>query len=532
LWAPALGLAVSRGGESKWPDAADHAIAKVEAPFQGIFRCLASRDRLLAPPPLQALLQASSWLSQGLYKHFFRRPRGCPRVPGHWLLGPIVEVYAALKIHAIPDLWQKYHSLYGDTCVLYMPMQPPLIDTINPANVEHMLKTKFDNYVKGSWFRDRLTDLLGDGIFNVDGASWYAQRKTASHMFTQSQFKKHIWRVISRNCAKVLTLLRSIPPEDTVDVFNIMNRFTLDTIGEVGFARDIGSLDHADSPFLKSFDSAQQISVRRFFMPFWQTRRWLGVGIERQARHHFKQLSDYAMETVQLLKADTSGEKGDSFVGLFIEDAKKHGRPCDDVFLKDLVLNFLIAGRDTTAHALSWTLWLVMGHPEVEEKILKEVEEVAGVDPITFESCAKLKYLQNVINEGLRLYPSVPADSKMAVADDTLPDGTFVPAGVPVQWNNYVMARSKKLWGEDAEEFKPERWEGRESPSLYTYAVFNAGPRECLGKRLAWVEMKACLAEMLRSVRFELAVPRDQIRKDTQLTIGMSSGLPCRVFPR
>lgn len=173
-----------------------------------------------------------------------------------------------------------------------------------------------------------------------------------------------------------------------------------------------------------------------------------------------------------------------------------------------------------------------MGHPEVEAKILAEIDEVCGEDPVTFENSSKLRYLQDVIHEGLRLYPSVPQDSKMAVADDTLPDGTFIPAGTPVSFNPFAMGRCKDLWGEDAEMFRPERWADREFPSPYAYPVFNAGPRECLGKRLAWVEMRACLAEVLRNVRLELAVPPDAIKQDIQLTIGMSSGLPCRVYSR
>eukprot|EP00928_Gymnodinium_smaydae_P032908 TRINITY_DN23724_c0_g1_i1.p1 TRINITY_DN23724_c0_g1~~TRINITY_DN23724_c0_g1_i1.p1 ORF type:complete len:506 (-),score=60.22 TRINITY_DN23724_c0_g1_i1:116-1633(-) len=466
------------------------------------------------------------------YRRRYKTIRGVPAVPGNWFIGPLLEVIAALRVHGVVDFWLKYHNLYGETLVANLPMQPPIVDTIDPKNVEHMLKTNFDNYIKGAWFRDRLTDLLGNGIFNVDGHAWYMQRKTASHMFSQKQFKTHIWRVIHRNCGKLLHILRGTAPGEVVDVFKLFNRFTLDTIGEVGFARDIGSLDNADSPFLASFDRAQQISILRFVLPFWRLKRWLGLGTERDARHHFKQLSDYSMETVQLLKGSANGEVGDSFVGMFIKDAQKRGVTCDDAFLKDMVLNFLIAGRDTTAHSLSWTLWLVMGHPEVEEQILKEIDDVAGSEPITFELCGKLTYLQNVINEGLRLYPSVPSDSKVSISDDVLPDGSFIPAGTVMQFNPYVMGRSTKLWGEDADKFRPERWEHRDFPDLYTYPVFNAGPRECLGKRLAWVEMKACLAEVLRVVRFELAVPRDTIRPDTQLTIGMSSGLPCRVYKR
>jgi len=102
-----------------------------------------------------------------------------------------------------------------------------------------------------------LTDLLGNGIFNVDGAAWHSQRKTAAPMFSNDQFKNHIWQVIGANCTRVSQILRDVPTGETVDLFNLMNRFTLDTIGSVGFARDIGSLDNAESPFLKSTEPSR-----------------------------------------------------------------------------------------------------------------------------------------------------------------------------------------------------------------------------------------------------------------------------------
>jgi len=459
--------------------------------------------------------------------------RGVQWVDGHWLLGNLPEVTKAIAANNIHDWWVSNHKKYGKkTLAVQLPLQPTIVNTTDPRNVEHVLKTKFDNYVKGHWFRERLTDLLGNGIFNVDGSMWHSQRKIASHMFTQNQFKNHIWHAIHKNCGMLMQLLHGVPEGEVVDLFNIMNRFTLDTIGSIGFARDIGSLTNADSPFLKSFDRAQQVSVLRFIVPFWKIQRFFGTGAEGEVQKHFKLLSDYSMETVQLLKEDPTGEKGDSFVGMFIQDAAKNGKVYDDEFLKDMVLNFLIAGRDTTAQALSWILWLLMGHPEVEAKIVKEIKDELGDEPITYDNSSKLKYLQSVINEGLRLYPSVPEDSKISLADDTLPDGTFIPKGAVVQYAPYAMGRCRDLWGEDAEVFKPERWEGRELPSSFVYTAFNAGPRECLGKRLAWVEMRACLAEVLRSVTFELAVPRDAIKQDIQLTIGMSSGLPVRVRRR
>jgi len=463
-----------------------------------------------------------------------KRPTGPQLAEGHWLLGNMLdEMKYASKFENFN--WSTgLHAKYGKTFMFKSPTKPYVVDTTDPRIVEHVLKTNFENYVKGAWFTDRLTDLLGSGIFNADGDLWHGQRKTASHMFTANQFKNHIWKVVQKNCQTLNDLLRkSAQREEVVDLFNVLNRFTLDTIGSIGFARDIGSLSNADSPFLKSFDRAQQISLWRFINPMWFIFRALGLGEESEARRHFRLLADYSLETVRMLKEDPTGEKADSFVGMFVAEAKTNGaKVADDAFLKDMVLNFLIAGRDTTAQAMSWIFWLLMGHPEVEQKLLEEIELEIGDGPITYENSGRLRYLQSVINEGLRLYPSVPVDSKMSLADDVLPDGTILPAGNVVQYNIYAMGRCTELWGEDAAEFRPERWEGKNLPSSYIYPAFNAGPRECLGKRLAWVEMRACIAEVMRNFHLELAVSRECVKTDVQLTIGMSSGLPIRLRAR
>merc|ERR1719235_308093 len=134
------------------------------------------------------------------------------------------------------------------------------------------------------------------------------------------------------------------------------------------------------------------------------------------------------------------------------------------------------------------------------------------------------------MNETLRLYPSVPLNGKVALNDDTLPDGTFIPKATSVAFDIFSMGRDCSLWGDDAETFRPERWlEMSKAPGPFEHMVFNAGPRECLGKRLAMVEMKTCLAMLLPHVSFRLAVPSSEITPDQQLTIGMGRGLPCFV---
>jgi cytochrome P450 len=217
-------------------------------------------------------------------------------------------------------------------------------------------------------------------------------------------------------------------------------------------------------------------------------------------------------------------------MGLFLEDARKRGQDLSEDFLRDLVLNFLIAGRDTTAQALSWTMYCLCTHPAVEAKARREVIEVCGVRGPAYEDMTQLPYLQAVLSEALRLYPSVPMDAKIATNDDVLPDGTFVPRGTVVMYDIYAMGRDTAIWGDDAEKFRPERWlEMNEAPGNYKYPVFNAGPRECLGRRLALVEMKTCLAMLLPALKLKLAVPAEEITLDAQLTIGMGRGLPCFV---
>lgn len=474
-----------------------------------------------------------------------RRPRGVPAVPGHWLFGNLLQVIVAAKKKQHLDMGFNHHKRFGKTIALHSVMGHWTVKTTCPKNLEYILKTNFLNYPKGPFFQDPLRDLLGEGIFNTDGHSWYVQRKVSSRMFTSRLFKEHIWAVVQRNAQKLCDILESSNPEVSVDVFNLMNRFTVDTISEIGFGKCIGSLEDPSSPFLESFDKAQNISFWRFRNPLWKLCRFFGNGTERETKEQFGRVDAFSRsivhELVDSFDREMRGAKNQSvgwsdiearksFVGLFMEDAKSRGETLTEDYLRDLVLNFLLAGRDTTAQGLSWTIFFLSQHPAVEARARQEVHDDCGVRGPVYDDTLHLPYLNAVISEALRLYPSVPLDRKVALADDTWPDGTFIPRGTSVAYDIYSMGRDRSIWGEDAEVFRPERWlEMKQNPSNYEYPVFNAGPRECLGRRLAMVEMKTCLAMLLPHVSFQLAVPSSTITPDLQLTLGMANGLPCFV---
>jgi len=154
----------------------------------------------------------------------------------------------------------------------------------------------------------------------------------------------------------------------------------------------------------------------------------------------------------------------------------------------------LLAGRDTTAALLSWVFVALLQHPSVFQKLRRAILSDFGPDAnnpptnITFSNLKSCRYLQHVLHETLRLYPSVPFNNRMCIHDTVFPVGggpggdkpLAVQKGTMVTWSVYAMHRRKDLWGEDAEEFRPERWEGRKSG--WDFLPFNGGPRICLGR--------------------------------------------------
>uniref|UniRef100_A0A7S4R836 Cytochrome P450 n=1 Tax=Alexandrium monilatum TaxID=311494 RepID=A0A7S4R836_9DINO len=465
-----------------------------------------------------------------------RRHRNLPKnvvyVHGYVpVVGVLMDIVRALKANTHIDMLHEWFGKLGKTFAFVVPGRS-FVATIDPEVIEHVLKTNFENYIKGPLFQDPFTELLGDGIFNVDGELWRQQRKTSSRLFSKKLFETHIWNTVQANTSKVMGILDA-EQGSTLDMFGLLNRFTLDTIGQVGFSKSVGSLEDPSSPFLRSFDRAQQVLILRFWTnPLWKVFRLLNIGVERELREHLRLLDDYSRTIVRdLLAKSTEGEDG-SLVGLFVREmsAAEKADPQMETYLRDLVMNFLIAGRDTTAQCLAWTIFELSQHPEVVGRACEEIKAVLSKGPLTYASLKELKYLSAVVDEGLRLHPSVPYDGKGCVRDDVLPGGIRIRAGTAVMFCPYAQGRCKELWGQDAEAFRPERWlEMKSRPSDFAYSAFNAGPRICLGKSLAYLEMTAFLARLLDSFDLELQVKPEEIQYDTQLTLGMK-GLPIKAI--
>ncbi|KAG9441324.1 hypothetical protein H6P81_017178 [Aristolochia fimbriata] len=448
------------------------------------------------------------------------------------------------------------------TCIFAFPYltrrQGLVTVTSDPRNVEHILRTRFDNFPKGPTWHAVFLDLLGDGIFNSDGNTWLFQRKTAALEFTTRTLRQAMARWVSRAIRdRFCPILAAAQAERRpVDLQDLLLRLTFDNICGLAFGKDPETLAPGlpENRFATAFDRATEATLQRFILPelIWKVKKWLRLGLEVSLTRSLDDIDGYLSHVISTRKLELMNQQPN--VALAHDDLlsrfmKKKESSYSDKFLQHVALNFILAGRDTSSVALSWFFWLVSQNPRVEAKIMDELAGVLGQtrgtdpskwisDPLTFDELDRLVYLKAALSETLRLYPSVPEDSKHVVRDDTLPDGTFVPAGSSVTYSIYSMGRMKTIWGEDCAEFRPERWLSGDETRFeagrgdsYRFVAFNGGPRVCLGKDLAYLQMKSIAAAVLLRHRIAVA-PGHKVEQKMSLTLFMKYGLWVQVHER
>ncbi|MQM15095.1 hypothetical protein Taro_048031 [Colocasia esculenta] len=416
--------------------------------------------------------------------------------------------------------------------------------TANPANVEHMLCARFDNYPKGRPFSSILGDLLGRGIFNVDGEHWMFQRKMASLELGSVSVRSYALQIVSSEARqRLLPLLASAATggrsSDTLDLQDVFRRFSFDCICRISFGLDPGCLELSlpISEFANAFDKASMLSASRAAMAspmVWRLKRLLNLGSEKELKRCIRLIDVLAMEVIKQRRK----------MGLFSGHdllSRFMGTVNDDKYLRDIVVSFLLAGRDTVSSTLTTFFLLLSEHPEVEKAILEEIHRVMGEDGgenniPSYDQLKDMHYVHAALHESMRLYPPVQFDSKFAVVDDVLPDGTFVAKGTRVTYHPYAMGRMEDAWGADCLHFRPDRWltdDGSFSPANPNkYPVFQAGPRVCLGKEMAVMEMKCVVVAVVREFRLQPLTPAHHPKFAPGLTATLRGGLPVRVARR
>ncbi|KAF9600356.1 hypothetical protein IFM89_008527 [Coptis chinensis] len=423
------------------------------------------------------------------------------------------------------------------------------IVTANPENIEHILKTNFNNFPKGKPFTEILGDLLGSGIFNVDGDLWHTQRKLASHGFTTKSLREFVLVALEDEVGtRLLPMLeKAAKTSEVIDLQEVLKRFAFDVVCKFSLGIDPACLEpsnvHAISPLAKAFDIASEISARRGAAPVslvWKIKRIFCISSEQQLKEAIGDIHEFVTEIIKNKKKAIQETNNEEKNADLLTQLILAGR--DESFIRDMVISFIMAGKDTTSAAMTWLFWLLSRHPHIEKQLADEVKKTSNRTTkrfIEYEGLKEMRLLKACLCEGMRLYPPVAWDSKHALNNDTLPDGTMVRAGDRVTYFPYGMGRMETLWGKNCFEFKPDRWfvepdkEGGELRNVcpYKFPVFQGGPRICLGKEMAFLQMKYLVGSVLD--QFEIKpVGSGQPVFVPLLTAHMAGGLKVMVQPR
>ena len=441
------------------------------------------------------------------------------------------------------------HSLHfpgSKTARIKLLFMPQVVFTNNIENISYILKTNMLNYGKGPTFSSRFQSLLGDGIFNTDGDKWYNHRKTSSHLFNLNKFKTGVLDTFNIHADLLLRILRS---NSAVDIQALMFKFTLDSIGKIAFGYDIGALGSENIQFADDFDYCQECINNSFFDPFWVLKRYFSptgwkyfLALRRINTFAYdvvkrKREAVAKMSLEEQMDDSLASRNGRDLLSLYLSrQDKENGGILSDKYLRDVVLNFMIAGRDTTAQALSWSFFLLSSNTEEQAKVQAEIDKVLGPQfpekgHIDYAALQEMRYLEATCMEVLRLYPSVPKEAKHAFGPDVLPDGTIIRGGEIVSFAPYVMGRDPTLW-EEPLCFRPERFFNTNKPSPFVFTAFQAGPRVCLGQNMAILEMKCVLARVLKEFTVRLGQDRSSVTYRNSITLPIKDGLRITLISR
>ncbi|KAF2676571.1 cytochrome P450 alkane hydroxylase [Lentithecium fluviatile CBS 122367] len=378
--------------------------------------------------------------------------------------------------------------------------------TIEPANLEAILNTRFKDF--GIGLRRAITfPLVGDGIFTQEGADWKHSRDMLRPQLQHRQYEDlEVFQTAVDDLIQIVQESNGI-----IDLQPLFFRLTLDTSTAFLFGESVRSLITpeavGESTFATAFNTAQQWVTKRFRLV---DIYWLINGREfRQACQDVHRFVDQIID--RSLSSDRS--KGDGSGRYVFLDTVAQSTP-DRTALRGQIIILLTAGRDTTACLLSWTFFLLVRHPRVIEKLRTEISSTCGGNSnLNRDDLRRMSYLQNVLKETLRLYPSVPVNTRTAVRTTVLPTGggpdrkspVLIPKGSAVAFSVYSMHRRPDLYGMDAELFRPERWD-EEMPLQHNltnlkwgYLPFHGGPRSCLGMDFALTQAGYTVVRLLQS---------------------------------
>jgi len=398
-------------------------------------------------------------------------------------------------------LFQRGLKEVGDVARIRM-MHIYLYAVYHPEHVRHVLVTNLNNYRKQTRGYAKLRLLLGDGLVTSEGEFWRRQRRIAQPAFARSAINGFAQTMIE--ATQQMLARWDKDGLESVDLSDEMMRLTLNIAGQTLFSCDLSdqgdALGHAVEIVLTRFNDLVSSPIPH--LEKFPTRK----------NREFNRARKTMDELVYKLIDERRNAKSEihDLLSMFVNTRDEEtGEGMTNKQLRDEALTMLLAGHETTANALNWTFYLLSQHPEILEKVEKELEEVLGGKAPTLAQLKQLTYTSQVFKESMRLYPPVWILARRAEEADVI-DGYHIPKGAYVIIPTQSIHRHPDIW-ENPDEFIPERFSPErleEKKALgytkFAYFPFSAGQRKCIGDHFATMEGLLILSTVLQRYRLTL----------------------------
>jgi len=426
--------------------------------------------------------------------------------PGYNILSSIPRMFKQVKNPV--GTMEESMALFNGTYRVHLGNAKYIV-TQDPGLIEHVLKSNHRNYYKSPLQSERLGKFLGKGLLTSNGEYWLKQRRLIQPGFHVEKIHA-LYAIIKKTVDQFLAKF----PEGTHDVFPKMNALAFEIVINTLF--DISIPQETRLQISEFINEAQNFVMKDIRQPYksW----WFKLSGEE------KENLDRAARTRKIIsniiqERKRSGEKRNDLLDMLLDARYEDtGLPMEEHQIIDEIMVLIIAGHDTTANALSWTLYLLATHPDEQEKLRR------GTTGLGIKESVSNVWLNSVIKESMRLYPPAWISDRIALHDDSYGNIHF-PKDTIIILFYYGLHRDPKFWNEPTA-FKPERFatgNADKEKSKY-YFPFGSGPRLCIGNNFAMAEMTIFLQSFVQMFEVEQTALAPKLNplvtlKPTQVTL-------------
>lgn len=422
----------------------------------------------------------------------------------------------------------KGRRTYGDV-VRYVagppgPMRIIAYGIAHPDGIQQVLAGNADRYSKQDAAYNEIRALVGDGLLTSEGEDWRRQKRLIQPLFTHSRVAGYV-DMMSQESAELVERWNQLRQKDgTVDLHSEMTRFSLRVVCRALFGTDVDKI----VPVLK--DNVPYLSKKAFtrsLAPVHIPHDWPTPG-NLHTNRATREVYDVVDRLIADRRANPSGSD-DLLSRLLDAQDPEGGTGLTDAEVRDQALIFLLAGHETTATSLTFTLHLLGLHPDIQQKVRDEAVEVLGDRLPNHADTKALAYSTMAIKEAMRLYPAVYAIPRLIMKADEV-NGYTLPVGAVAAVSPWVTHRHPDYW-DDPETFDPERFtpEREKVRHRYAYFPFGGGPRACIGQYFSMLESIVMTPVLVRA--FEFTSPPGPVKLFTGITLRPNQPMPCRIDP-